>query len=79
MLEMCVRYRHCSLFAVASEPNVIKLFTFVIYGFRNKLVFVPGKGFQPSIMFGDKAGAYPIGLHLRSSVPGKAPDITHKH
>jgi hypothetical protein len=27
--------------------------------FRNKLLFVPGKPFQPSLMFAGKSGAYP--------------------
>jgi hypothetical protein len=30
-------------------------------------------------MFDDKAGAYPIGQHVGSSILGKAPDLTHKH
>jgi len=33
---------------------IIKLTMAVIYGFRNKLVFVPGKPLQPSIVFRDK-------------------------
>jgi len=33
---------------------IIKLITAVIYGFRNKLVFVLGKPFQPSLVFRDK-------------------------
>ncbi len=33
---------------------IIKLITAVIYGFHIKLVFVPGKPFQPSLMFRDK-------------------------
>jgi hypothetical protein len=32
----------------------MKLITAVIYGFRNKLVFVPGKPSQPSLVFRDK-------------------------
>jgi hypothetical protein len=35
-------------------------------------MFVPGKPFQPSLMFAGKAGAYP------SEAP-KAPGLTHKH
>jgi hypothetical protein len=31
-------------------------------------VFVPGKAFQPSLMFYDKARVYPIGLHFRCSI-----------
>jgi hypothetical protein len=41
------------------------LFTVIIYGSYNKLVFVPGKPFQPSLMFAGKAGAE----HLKG-VPG---------
>jgi hypothetical protein len=34
---------------------IIKLNTAVVYGFRNKLeCFVPGKPFQPSLVFRDK-------------------------
>ncbi len=41
------------------HTNPIKLFTAVIYDFHYKLVFVPGKPFQPSLMFVGKAtGAY---------------------
>ncbi len=36
-----------------------KTFLSLIYDFRNKLVFVPGKPFQPSLMFVGKARAYP--------------------
>jgi len=31
-------------------------------------VFVSGEPLQPSLMFDDKAGAYPIGLHFRCSI-----------
>jgi hypothetical protein len=33
---------------------IIKLITAVIYGFHNKLVFVPGKPFQASLVFREK-------------------------
>jgi hypothetical protein len=38
-------------------------------------VFVPGKPFQPSLMFVGKAGAYPIELHFRvfHSMVGSCP------
>jgi hypothetical protein len=36
------------------EACIIKLLTAVIYGFRNKLVFVPGDCFQSSLLFRDK-------------------------
>jgi hypothetical protein len=43
----------------ALGPNVIKLFMSVIYECSQKArVFVPGKPFQLSLMFGGKAEAY---------------------
>jgi hypothetical protein len=38
----------------APRACIIKLITTVIYGFRNKLVFVPGKPFQSSLEIRDK-------------------------
>ncbi len=35
--------------------------------FRNKLVFVPGKPFQPGLMIAGKAGAYPSEAAFRCS------------
>ncbi len=44
----------------------IKHFTAVIYGFSSQAaVFVPGKPLQPSLMFADKARAYPSEATLR--------------
>ncbi len=42
--------------AILETPGacIIKPITAGIYGFRNKLVFVPGKPFQPSLVFKDK-------------------------
>ncbi len=63
-LKILVVDKHSSLFCltVSDEEksfirltpgaNPIKLFTVVIANFRNKLVFVPAKPFQPSLMFG---------------------------
>ena len=52
----------------APGPNVIKLFTSVIYKFSQYArVFVSGKPFQPSLMFVRKVGAYPSGVSKRSS------------
>ncbi len=45
--------------------NVIKLFCPLFMDFRNKLVFVPGKLFQHSLMFVGKAGAYVSGPLFR--------------
>jgi hypothetical protein len=42
------------LIVIPLGPGIIKLITAVIYGFHNKLVFVPGKPFQPSLVFRDK-------------------------
>ncbi len=39
-----------------------KTFTAVIYDFRNKLVFVPGKPFQPSLTFTGKAKDLPYSV-----------------
>ena len=51
--------------------NVIKLFTAVIYKFSYSVrVFVPGKIFQPSLMFVGKAGAYPVEEPFRCSTLG---------
>jgi hypothetical protein len=38
--------------------------------FSNKLVFVPGKPFQPCLMFVGKAGAYPSETPFRGSTIG---------
>ncbi len=55
--------------------NVIKLFTAVIYDFRNKLMcFVPGKPFQPSLMFVDMARS----LH-QSGFTQVGSDLARKH
>ncbi len=43
----------------------VKLFTVVIHEFTK--AFVPGKPFQPSLMFAGKARAYPRVEHLKSS------------
>ncbi len=48
-----------------------KLFTAVIYGFSYEAkVFVPGKPFQPSLMFAGKAKAYLNEAHFRCSTLG---------
>ncbi len=38
--------------------------------FRNKLVLIPGKPFQPSLMFAGKARTYPIAEHLKGASLG---------
>ncbi len=43
--------------AVPPRADTIKLFKFT--NFRNKLVFVPGKPFQPSLMFMGEASGLP--------------------
>ncbi len=53
-----------------SGANPIKLFTAVICGFFNKLVFVPGKPFQPSLMFVGKARDSSRGKHLNGGTLG---------
>ncbi len=42
------------LIVIPLRPGIIKLITTVIYGFHNKLECVPGKPFQPSLVFRDK-------------------------
>jgi len=42
-------------------------------------VFVPGKPFQPSPMFVNKAGTYPSEPSLWRSSRGQASDLTYKH
>jgi hypothetical protein len=60
--------------------NVIKLFTDVIFGFSQKArVFVPGKLFQPSLMFLSKAGAYSLSLLSSASLKGRPFGLTRKH
>ena len=44
--------------------------TFYGRNFRNKLVFAPGKPFQPSLMFAGKDRAYPSGVPFKSSTLG---------
>jgi len=52
-------------------PNVIKHFTAVIYEcYKLVGVFVPGKHFQPSLMFESKAGAYTSEAPFRCSTVG---------
>jgi hypothetical protein len=61
------------------RANVIKLFADVIYKFsKYARVFVPGKFFQPSLMFVGKPGAYPIEEPFRCCTLGKAPSLAHK-
>jgi hypothetical protein len=47
-----------------SRANVIKRFCTYFKIFRNELVFVLGKAFQPSLMFVGKAGCLFITLHF---------------
>ncbi len=42
-------------------------------------MFVPGKPFQPSLMFAGKARAYPIEAHFRCYTVGQVPGLSHKH
>jgi hypothetical protein len=41
-------------------------------------MFVPGKLFQPSLMFVGKTGAYPSEAPFRCSTLGYAPGLIHK-
>jgi hypothetical protein len=50
-----------SIIIQATGANVIKLLHLKVINFHNELVFVPGRAFQPSLLFASKAGAYPSG------------------
>jgi hypothetical protein len=50
--------------------NVIKRFVRNFRNSHNKLVFVLGKPFQPSLMFSAKARNHPIEVLFRSSTLG---------
>jgi hypothetical protein len=41
--------------------------------------FVPGKAFQPSVMFAGMARAYPSEAHFRCSTLRQASGLSHKH
>jgi hypothetical protein len=60
----------CKMFMrLRPVANVIKLFTAVSYVYSAR-GFVPGKPFQPSLMFTGKAGTYPSEGPLRCSILG---------
>ncbi len=59
-------------------PNLRKLFIFIIYELMEKAtVFALVKPFQHSIIFGDKAEAYPNEPHLRCTIQCKAPGFVN--
>ncbi len=66
------KQRRFNLAMASPGACTINLFTAVIYGFSYKAsrVFVPGKPFQPSLMFADKARAYPSEAPFRCSTLG---------
>jgi len=41
-------------------------------------MFVPGKHFQPSVIFASKARAYPSEALFRCTTLGQAPGLNHK-
>jgi hypothetical protein len=49
-----ISFEHLLLLPVSQRACIMKLIKAVIYGFRNKLVLVPGKPLQPSLVFRDK-------------------------
>ncbi len=58
----------------APGAKVIKLFTAVSYKIlQYARALVPGKLFQPIVMFVGKAGAYPSEVPFRCSTLGQAP------
>ncbi len=58
------------IFVIRTGANVIKLFTDVSYDFIIISAFVPGKPYQPSLMFVGKAGAYLSEATFRCSTLG---------
>ncbi len=52
------------VYIVTSGPNVVKLITFV------KSFSVPGKPFQPNLIFTNKSGAYLSEATFRCSIIG---------
>jgi len=64
---------------VINVAKFIKLFCPQFKNFRNKLVFVPGKFFQSSLMFEAEAGAYQSETTFKCSTPRSAPCLSHKY
>ena len=61
-------------------PNVIKLFTAMIYEWSYKArVFVPGIPFRHCLMFASNAGTYLSGANLKCSHLWYAPGLTFKY
>jgi hypothetical protein len=59
---------------LSPRPNVVNLFMAVIYECSLKArVFVPGKPFQPSLIFVSGAKAYPREAPFRCSIVGSTP------
>jgi hypothetical protein len=50
-----------NLYTLSQGITVIKLFSSSLTKMPNKLVLLPGKPIQPSLIFASKAGAYPSG------------------
>jgi len=68
MLQKFVNYCQKSFETFGPGACINKLIMAVIYGFPEEAkVFVPGKPFQPSLMFAGKAGAYPSEASFRCS------------
>jgi hypothetical protein len=59
---------HKTIISHSPGADPIKIFTVVIFEFSQYArVFVPGKPFQPSLMFVSKAKTYPIEAPFRCS------------
>jgi len=69
-----------SFTTVSHEPNVVKLFTTVIYkcSYQEK-VFDTGWFVQPGLMFVSKAGAYLTEAYFICSTLGWALGLNNKH
>jgi hypothetical protein len=63
---------------MSSGPNVIKFLRPYFTIFCNKLVFAPGKLFQPSQMFVGESRTHPSEVPFKWYTLGKAPSLTHK-
>ncbi len=69
---MASRHEVLGFIALTPVPNVTKLFTSVIYEILLEAkAFVPGKPFQPSLIFVGKARSLPRVEHLNKACKRK--------
>jgi hypothetical protein len=60
------------LIASTTGHKALKLYCSYFTNVRNKPVFIPGRPFQPSLMFASKARAYPNQTSVRCFILGQA-------